>query len=168
MPPRSLVAPLCVVVCLVLSNSASGQEAAGGQSPLDRLTEGRATEILEDSSELADAVVRQIKSLRDPAETMVVENIQDVLTPATEWRWYSRDHGLLLAIPVTQRVGTVTAVDAEKVFADVVRRLINQRGWGNPRVQVVFIEPRLPPPMARSIFHVRPCPIVATCECACQ
>jgi hypothetical protein len=50
----------------------------------------------------------------------------------------------LLAIPVRERLGIAARANAENLLADIVRRLIYQRGWGNPLVQVVFIEPEIP------------------------
>ena len=38
----------------------------------------------------------------------------------------------------------LSSYNGEKILADVVRRLINQNGWGNPPVKVVLIEPELP------------------------
>lgn len=35
-------------------------------------------------------------------------------------------------------------INGEQVLTDVVRRLINQRGLGNPPVRVVLIEPEEP------------------------
>ena len=85
-----------------------------------------------------------MKNLRNPAEAALVDDLSAVLSHSSEWEWYSRDHGILLAIPVKERLGLLTSYDGEKVLADVVRRLINQKGGGNPPVQVVLIEPELP------------------------
>lgn len=106
------------------------------------LTRGRASEILASGAVLSADVARQIETLRDPYEAEIVDDVRDVLADSYEWRWYFRDGGILLAIPVKERLALLAGYDREQVFADVVRRLINQKGFGNPPVQVVFVEPR--------------------------
>jgi hypothetical protein len=121
--------------------------AAVRSSAIEPLTRGRAAQILANTDAIADDLTRQIKSLRNPAEAAVIDDIGDVLAHSSEWQWFSRDRGILLAIPVKERLGLLSSYEGEKVLADIVRRLISQKSWGNPPVQVVLIEPRLPAPV---------------------
>jgi len=123
---------------------ADDEAAPANPRPLTSLTRGHAAQILADTDTLAEDLSKQIKNLRNPAEATLVDDLRDVLSHSSEWEWYSRDRGILLAIPVKERLGLLTSYDGEKVLADVVRRLINQKGWGNPPVQVVLIEPEYP------------------------
>ena len=52
--------------------------------------------------------------------------------------------GLQRMATVKERLGMLASYSGEKVLADVVRRLLNQNGLGNPPVQVVFLEPHDP------------------------
>jgi hypothetical protein len=105
---------------------------------------------------LADTTAKQVRRSGDPSRIAAFDDVRDVMSHASEWRWYSRDNGILLAIPVRERLGIPAKVEGENELADVIRRLINQAGWGNPPVQVVLIEPEQP-------CHERPvCP---PCEC---
>jgi hypothetical protein len=168
MRSRRIAACLVLASCLVSPCFAADDDEAADVRPMavEPLTRGRAAEILDNSSDVAEALVRQIKNLRNPTEAAVVDDVRDSLTHSSEWRWYSRDHGLLLAIPVKERLSVFTSYDGEKVLADVVRRLINQKGWGNPPVQVVFIEPELPPPAVARFARWNAYP-PAQCDCGC-
>jgi hypothetical protein len=150
MRSRRIAACLILASCLVSPCFAADDEQTdAGSTTLEPLTRGRAAQILSNTDTLAEDLARQIKSLRSSYEADVVDDIRDVLSHSSEWRWYSRDHGILLAIPVKERLGLLNSYKGEKVLADVVRRLINQKGWGNPPVQVVLVEPQLPPPPVR-------------------
>jgi hypothetical protein len=172
MPFRSLTTTVVLTVCLSLVPTVGltvrclGDDAAADGSPATRdvLTRGRAAEVLAQTDTLAEDLSRQITTLRNPAEAAAIDDVRDVLSQAPEWRWYSRDHGILLAIPVRERLGLVARYDGEAALADVVRRLINQKGWGNPPVQVVFIEPELPSPVERASLE-RPGGVAFPCDC---
>lgn len=86
-----------------------------------------------------DAATKEVKRSGNPSQIAAFADVRDVMTHASEWRWYSRDNGILLAIPIRERLGFAAKADGEKALADVVRRLINQAGWGNPPVQVVLV-----------------------------
>ena len=88
---------------------------------------------------LVDAASTEVKRTGNPSRIAEFDDVRDVMTHATEWRWYSRDNGILLAIPIRERLGIVARAEGEKTLADVVRRLINQAGWGNPPVQVILV-----------------------------
>jgi hypothetical protein len=162
----------CLVAasCLASPCLAADEETAPVRpTRVEPLTRSRAAEILADTDTIAEDLLKQMKNLRNPAEAALVDDLSAVLSHSSEWEWYSRDHGILLAIPVKERLGLLTSYDGEKVLADVVRRLINQKGGGNPPVQVVLIEPKLPT-MTRgyviepSTFH----PIGTFGGCNCQ
>lgn len=143
---RSPIIAACLVMASVLIQPCCADDRAGDVKPpqMEPLTRDRAAQILANTDSLADDLTRQITKLRNPAEAAAVDDLQGVLAHASEWEWYSRDHGILLAIPVKERLGIVPGYNGEKVLANVVRRLINQKGWGNPPVQVVLVEPELP------------------------
>lgn len=140
---------LVIVACLMPSVLAAdrGDVPEARTEPLSR---SRAGEILSRSDEIADGLVKQLAGGRKSRDSVLLEDIRDVMVPAPEWRWYSRDHGILLAIPVRERLGIAEKVEGEQALADIARRLLHQKGWANPPVQVVFIEPELPYPVPGS------------------
>lgn len=110
------------------------------------ISRGQAERILADTDTLASELQMQISEARGPGQSIVLDDVRSVMSHSSEWRWYSRDHGILVAIPVRERLGIGSKVDGEKALEDIVRRLVNQNGWGNPPVQVIFIEPEVPCP----------------------
>jgi hypothetical protein len=117
---------------------------------------------------LVEAATTEVKRSGDRFRIAAFDDVRDVMAHASEWIWYSRDNGVLLAIPVRERLGIAAKVEGEKALADVVRRLINQAGWGNPPVQVVLIEPDEPRFVPK---HGRPCkpiPSAAISCCGCD
>jgi len=145
MHSHRIAAGLVLASCLISPCFAADEETANvKQTRVEPLTRSRAAQILADTDTIAEDLLKQMKNLRNPAEAALVDDLSAVLSHSSEWEWYSRDHGILLAIPVKERLGLLTSYDGEKVLADVVRRLINQKGGGNPPVQVVLIEPELP------------------------
>lgn len=145
--PRIAVSLFALALPMISTGRADDEPVTSKPRAVEPLTRGRAAEILANTDAIADDLGRQIKSLRNPLEAAIIDDVRDVLSQSAEWEWYSRDRGILLAIPVKERLGLLTSYDGEKVLADVVRRLISQKGWGNPPVQVVFIEPKLPAPV---------------------
>ena len=139
-----IIAHFLVLAACLVAPCFGDDEAVAVRQPVEPLTRSLATQILTNSDTIAEGLARQIKSLRNPAEADQIDDIRDVMNASTEWRWYSRDHGILLAIPVKERLEMLSSYNGEKILADVVRRLINQNGWGNPPVKVVLIEPELP------------------------
>lgn len=123
-----------------------GDSAAGQPLPVEPLSRGRAAQIIGNTETIVASLNQQMTQTRDALQGAIFDDVRDVMAHASEWRWYSRDHGILLAIPVRERLGISAKVSGEKMLADVVRRLVYQQGWGNPAVQVVFIEPELPCP----------------------
>ena len=87
---------------------------------------------------LVNAARTEVKRTGNPSRIAAFDDVRDVMAHASEWRWYSRDNGILLAIPIRERLGIAAKAEGEKTLADVVRRLINQAGWGNPPVQVIL------------------------------
>lgn len=169
--------PYIFTICLTLSAFQlqpcfADDEAVGPKPlPIERLTRERAAQVLANTDGLAEDLTRQIKNLRNPAEAAAVDDLHGALAGASEWEWYSRDHGILLAIPVKERLGISSSYTGEKVLADVVRRLINQKGWGNPPVQVVLVEPELPalahPPVKQDALRPFCAPAGVSCACTC-
>ena len=144
---RSFPVAACLVLASCLVSPCLGADdgvVAVQPSRVVPLTRGRAARILADTDTIAEDLLMQMKKLRDPAEAALVDDLSEVLSHSSEWQWYSRDRGILLAIPVKERLSLLTSYDGEKILADVVRRLINQKGVGNPPVQVVLMEPELP------------------------
>jgi hypothetical protein len=117
---------------------------------------------------LVEAAGTEVKRTGNQWRIAAFDDVRDVVVHASEWHWYSRDNGVLLAIPVRERLGIAAKIEGEKALADVIRRLINQAGWGNPPVQVVLIEPEEP----RFVYkHGRPCapiPSSAISHCGCD
>jgi hypothetical protein len=108
------------------------------------ITRVQAENILANRDSIAESLDKQISRISDPRLAVVLQDVRATATDPSEWRWYSRDHGILLAISVRERLGISAKVEGAKTLADIVRRLINQNGWGNPNVQVVLIEPESP------------------------
>ena len=88
---------------------------------------------------LVESVATEVKRTGNPSRIAAFDDVSDVMAHASEWRWYARDNGILLAIPVRERLGIAAKVEGERALEDVVRRLINQAGWGNPPVQVILV-----------------------------
>lgn len=149
---------MCAAVALVAARlSAAAPHGADAALRLPAMMPGIDT--------LVDTAAKQVRRSGDASRIAAFDDVRDVMALASEWRWYSRDNGILLAIPVRERLGIPAKIEGESALADVVRRLINQAGWGNPPVQVVLVEPEQP-------CHERPvCPScecrspVATCDC---
>lgn len=164
---RPSVAFVALTVCLASARLvvAVTEDAAGDLEPL---SQARAAEILARREEIADSIVKQLVSGKKSRSSLALEDARDAMAPASEWRWYSRDHGILLAIPVREQLGIGSKVRGERDLADIARRLLHQEGWANPPVQVVFIEPAPPSP-------VRPCSgchtvpdTIMTSPCGCR
>lgn len=137
------------IVCLVSPSLVAFCFGDGVNAPIKPLSRSRAAEVLARASVLADDVSLELANLGDSAEAVAIDDVRDVLERPSLWRWYWRDHGILVAMPVTERLGMLTRHDGELALSDLVSRVINRSGWGNPHVQVVFIEPKLPSPSER-------------------
>jgi len=114
---------------------------------------------------LIETAAKQVRRSGDASRIAAFEDVRDVMAHASEWRWYSRDTGILLAIPVRERLGIPARIEGESALADVVRRLINQAGWGNPPVQVLLVEPEQPCPERPACPSCECRSPVATCDC---
>lgn len=162
------VASLLVTACLMASGLAA-DPAGVPRDSAEPLSRARAAEILARSDEIADGLMKQLVSGKKSRTSVLLEDVRHVMVDSSEWRWYSRDHGILLAIPVRERLGIAAKVDGEQALADIARRLLHQKGWANPPVQVVFIEPQVPFPMppcvACGVCDLPACVAPATCGC---
>lgn len=114
---------------------------------------------------LVDATAKEVKRTGNPSRIAAFEDVRDVMAHASEWRWYSRDNGILLAIPVRERLGIAARVEGERALADVVRRILNQAGWGNPPVQVVLVAHEEPRSKRQVCRPSEPRPIAVPCVC---
>ena len=130
--------------------------------PLSRAQSGQ---ILANADSIAESLDKQITRVSDPRLAVVLEDVRAMAADPSEWRWYSRDHGILLAISVRERLGIAAKVDGAKALADIVRRLINQNGWGNPHVQVVLIEPESPCDCSRPCDNRSAVAPAFACDC---
>jgi hypothetical protein len=140
---RSALACLIAVACIAPACPAAEPAATAGPR-VEPLTRGRGTAIVANADSITDELERYVAAPKSPRDEAILDDVRGVMAHAPEWRWYYRDHGILLAIPTSERLGFGTEANAEELIGDVVRRLIYQRGWGNPPVQVVFIEPEIP------------------------
>jgi hypothetical protein len=157
--------------CLVLSLSCLPVVCRSADPERERasnvlpITRAQAENILANRDSIAESLDKQISRIDDPRLAVVLQDVRAAATDPSEWRWYSRDHGILLAISVRERLGIAEHVEGAKALADIVRRLINQNGWGNPSVQVVLIEPESPIIGGGSIAACTAVAPVITCEC---
>lgn len=161
MIPR-LFATLVAAACLCPMIGFAEDSADGAGNAAQPLTRGGAAEILANTDTVAEGLERMVKKPGNSRDEAIFADVSDVMAHASEWRWYSRDRGILLAIPVRERLGIAAQATAEEHLADIVRRLIYQQGWGDPPVQVIFIEPERP--------LLRPCrgvPVVNVATCGC-
>jgi len=139
------IAFLALLSC-VASPCLTADQAAGQSPRIEPLTRGRAAGVMAGIDGIADETERRIMTPGSSRGEPVFDDIRGVMTHASEWRWYYRDHGVLVAIPVRERLGIATRTNAENLVADVVRGIISEQGLGSPPVQAVFIEPEIPCP----------------------
>lgn len=111
---------------------------------VEPLTRGRGTALVANSSALADDVARLIQQPEAARDEAILDDVRDVMASTSEWRWYYRDHGLMVAVPVRERLAYGTRRNAEALLAQTIRRAAYEQGAGAPPVQVVFIEPEVP------------------------
>lgn len=114
---------------------------------------------------LVSATRSDLKRTGDPSRIAAFDDVRDVMAHASEWRWYSRGNGILLAIPIRERLGIAARAEGEKALADVVRRLINQAGWGNPPVQVILVGDESPRHKVPPCQPCRESDLPAPCVC---
>lgn len=162
---RRFIARFVLASCCLVSAGFAAEPSA--QLPqVEPMSRARAARVFESADTIAENLERQIAASRDPGLAVILDDLRSVMTPPAEWRWYSRDHGILLAISVREQLGIATKAEGEKALADIVRRLINQNGWGNPPVQVVLREPEI------VFLKPRPCTMIpvnaAAIPCDCR
>jgi len=101
-----------------------------------------ADKIVADSGSYGVETQRKISESTDAT----LAEMRDVIDHASLWRYYSRDRGVMVAIPVKERMNYVDRLDGERKIAELFERLVNQRE-DTPiegAVRVVFIEPAAP------------------------
>ena len=151
-----------VIPCLLAAWMATGVLAA----PPQPASGGRWTPAeISGIDRLVEAATLEVKRTGSPSQIAAFDDVRDVMAHASEWRWYTRDSGILLAIPVRERLGIAAKVEGETALADVVRRLINQAGWGNPPVQVVLVASEEPRQERRLDPPCEPVRTFAPCGC---
>lgn len=138
------VRTLAVTACLTPMLCLAEESGSGSETSVQPLTRAGASEILANTDSVAEGIERMMRKPGNPRDEAIFADVKDVMAHSSEWRWYSRDKGILLAIPVRERLGIADRATAEDHLADIIRRLIYQKGWGNPPMQVVFIEPERP------------------------
>lgn len=111
---------------------------------VEPLTRGRGEALVANSGALADAVGRFIQHPEAARDEAILDDVRGVMASPSEWRWYYRDHGLMVAVPVSERLAYGTRRNAEALLSSAIRRTAYEQGSGNPPVQVVFIEPEVP------------------------
>lgn len=154
-----------IMVCAALSLPAA-HEAAATETRDPSAAAGWNPAAIPGMETLVDAAARQVKRTGDATRIAAFEDVRDVMAHASEWRWYARDNGILLAIPIRERLGIPAKAEGERALEDVVRRLINQAGWGNPPVQVILVGREEP---CHVIPPCPPCePATAAAPCGCE
>lgn len=111
---------------------------------VEPLTRGRGEALVANSSTLADDVARFIQQPEAARDEAILDDVRGVMASTSEWRWYYRDHALMVAVPVSERLAYGTRRNAEALLAGAIRRAAYEQGAGTPPVQVVFIEPEVP------------------------
>lgn len=129
-----------------------------------------AESILSTSETLGQRIQKQIKAITGDSDSALV-SIQDVIEPASNWRYYYRDRGILIAIPVKQRLPYLDRFHGEIEVATLAERLVlqsdNQRIEG--AIRVVFIEPQPECPHRRTIHpQISITPAAAETACGCR
>jgi hypothetical protein len=137
------LACLAILSCIACPCLAADQPP-GQTLRIEPLTRGRATEVLANIDDIAEGVERQIRNPGSPRDEAILDDVRGVIALPSEWRWHYRDHGLLLAIPVRERLGIGARANAESLIAESVCRNTRDQGLGAPPVQVVLIEPEVP------------------------
>lgn len=126
-----------------------------------------AESILATSETLGQRIQKQITAIKGDSDSALV-SVQDVIEPSSNWRYYYRDRGILIAIPVKQRLSYLDRFNGEIEVATLAERLVlqseNQRIEG--AVRVVFIEPQ-PECRYRRTIHSQAFNTAAAAEMAC-
>jgi len=133
-----------VISLLALQGLAGAQPATTFMPRVEPLTRGRGEALVANADALADDVARFIQQPEAARDAAVLDDVRGVMASTSEWRWYYRDHGLMVAVPVRERLAYGTRRNAEALLASAIRRAAYEQGSGNPPVQVVFIEPEVP------------------------
>lgn len=148
--PRSLPALAAVAAAICSTPAAPAAPLPPPPAPqAEFLTHRRAADMLATSDSLGDELARRLANTLGERTPSRLDDAVDIMAAPSEWRWYSRDHGILLAIPVRERLPIGTKRASEDAIADSLRRLANEQGYRNPPVQVVLIEPEIPCPSPR-------------------
>ncbi len=138
------VALVTAASLLAFPGLAGAQPATTFMPRVEPLTRGHGEALVANADALADDVARFIQQPEAARDAAILDDVRGVMASTSEWRWYYRDHGLMVAVPVRERLAYGTRRNAEALLASVIRRAAHEQGSGNPPVQVVFIEPEVP------------------------
>jgi len=138
------LAAFATVVVIVLAGPASAEPDAATFPRIEPLNRGRGEAVIANADVLADEVGRFVQHPGNAHDEAILDDVRGVMGSPAEWRWYNRDHGLMVAVPVRDRLAYVTRRNAESLLATAIRRTVSTQGLGSPPVQVVFIEPERP------------------------
>jgi hypothetical protein len=148
-----------------------GTAAMAGPSPKQtRISRSVAESILAKSDALGQRISKQIMDVTGGGESALL-SLQDSIEHSSQWRYYYRDRGILIAIPVKQQLSYMDRFDGEIEIARLAERLVlqsdNQRIEG--AIRVVFIEPQ-PECRFRNSIHsaVHGSPSAAVTACGCH
>lgn len=131
-------------VALLTSPALAVAEPAVGLPRVEPLTRGRGEMLVANADALADDVGRFVQHPGAARDEAILDDVRGVMASTSEWRWYYRDHGLMVAVPVRERLAYGTRRNAEALLTSAIQRAASEQGVGRPPVQVVFIEPEVP------------------------
>lgn len=127
----------CMLICVVFMIAASARaDLTREQASIPKRLADR---IVAESGSLGADAQRKIADSDDVALADASEKMEH----ASQWRYYSRDRGVMVAIPMKQRLNYADRLVAEKKVADLFESLVYQREDQSVKgaIRVVFIEP---------------------------
>lgn len=97
--------------------------------------------IIAKAESLGERIQRQVNSSRD-VDSKLTE-LSGVIEHSSQWRYYHRDRGILIAISVNKRLNYLDRLAAEDEIAGLAERLVLQSDDQSVAggIRVVFIEP---------------------------
>jgi hypothetical protein len=129
-----------------------------------------AATILADSADLGERIRDQLSG-QTGTNNPGIRGIRADLEDPSQWRYYSRDRGILIAISVKRNLYYADKQAGELAIAEIVERLIQQKNDVSVAggIRVIFIEPDAVQPYLRSPRIVCPCVTepAAPAECPC-
>lgn len=117
-----------------------------------------ASAILVDSADLGERIREQINGPTG-TKNSVIRGVRGDLDDPSQWRFYSRDRGILIAITVKRNLYYAEKQAGELAIAEIIERLIQQKNDVSVAggIRVIFIEPDAIQPVVRSPRTICPC-----------